>query len=147
VTSKKNFNPADRRVERCRRGAVIDQVELVPPQIFHGGGIGRAPEVLREVAHGAHVVLWVLSPNLRIRMSSSMRWRSGDTAGVDVSMVLLLSEKRRIASSPTSHLPYLGTPNSSDRLRRFDTTYRASGLVLEPAADVDGGFDLLTQQT
>lgn len=40
----------------------------------------------------------------------SFRWRSGDTAGVVVSMVLLLSERRRTASSPTSHLPNLGTP-------------------------------------
>ena len=63
----------DRRVERDRRGAVIDQVQLVAAQILDRGRIRRAAQNSSRNSHGAHVGACVWGASLRIRMSSIMR--------------------------------------------------------------------------
>lgn len=45
----------DGGIQRLQRDAVIYQVEVIPPQILDGGGIGRAPEILRKIGHGTLV--------------------------------------------------------------------------------------------
>ena len=53
---EEELQAADGRVQRGRRDAVIDQMQLVIAQILHAGRVRRAPEILREVAHGADVI-------------------------------------------------------------------------------------------
>ena len=36
---EEELQPRDRRIERDRRGAVVDQVQLVAPQILDGGRV------------------------------------------------------------------------------------------------------------
>ena len=47
------LQPSDRGIERYRRGALIDQVQLVAPQILDGGGVGRAPKIRGEPLYPA----------------------------------------------------------------------------------------------
>ena len=53
---EEELQPGDRGIERDRRDALIDQVQLVAPQILDAGGVGRAPEEAGKLAHRANVV-------------------------------------------------------------------------------------------
>src|SRR5258708_358641 len=69
-------------------------------------------------------------------MSSIMRWRSGDTAAVFSSlMVVLQLVARHVASKPTYETqPQRGITGSSLRDTSGSQPCRASGLVLRPNA-------------
>jgi hypothetical protein len=53
---EEELQPGDRRIERHRRDPVIDQVQLVAPQILNRGGVRCAPKVGGESLHPAKVV-------------------------------------------------------------------------------------------
>ena len=53
---EEELQPGDRSIERDRRDAVIDQMQLVAPQILHAGAVGRAPKEAGKLAHRANVV-------------------------------------------------------------------------------------------
>lgn len=89
---EEELQPGQGRVERDGRGASVDQMQLEATQILDRGGVGRALEEDGQLADGADVGFlgsgfWVLGSSLRMRMTSSMRRRSGETAGVVVCMV------------------------------------------------------------
>ena len=76
-----------------------------------------------------------MGSNLRMRMSSSMRWRNGETVGVETSMVLLLS----VNEADCLDHQHRRTSGTTDRQRSYRSAYRASGLVRRPIG-VGGGF-------
>jgi len=45
----------DRRVDRHRRSALINQVQLKSPQILPSGSVGRAAQEAGQASHGAHI--------------------------------------------------------------------------------------------
>jgi len=53
---EEELQSGDRSIERDRRDAAIDQVQLVAPQILHAGAVGRAPKEAGKLAHRANVV-------------------------------------------------------------------------------------------
>jgi hypothetical protein len=53
--AEKELQPGDRRVERDRRGAAIDHVQLEAAQVLNGGAVGRALEEDGELAHRAQI--------------------------------------------------------------------------------------------
>jgi hypothetical protein len=53
---EEELQPGDRRIERDRRDALIDQVQLVTAQILYAGGVRRAPQKTGKLAHRANVV-------------------------------------------------------------------------------------------
>jgi hypothetical protein len=60
-----------------------------------------------------------------MRMSSTMRWRNGETVGVEKSMILLLSVNEADCLD-RQHRRVTGATNRHQRRR---SAYRASGLV------------------
>lgn len=61
---KEKLQSADGGVERGRRDVMIDQARLVIAQVFDAGAVRRASQVLREVAHGGHVIQMCLVAEL-----------------------------------------------------------------------------------
>ena len=55
MTSKKNFSPVIVALSVIGEVPLIDQVQLEAPQVFDGGGVGRALEEGGQLAHGADV--------------------------------------------------------------------------------------------
>jgi len=53
---EEELQPGDRRIERDRRDALIDQVQLVAPQVLDARRVGRAPKEAGKLAHRAYVV-------------------------------------------------------------------------------------------
>ena len=53
---KEELQPRDGRIERDRRGAVVDQVRLLAPQVLDGRRVGVTPEKARKLLHSAKVV-------------------------------------------------------------------------------------------
>ena len=81
----------DRGVDRHRALTGIQLVKLEAPQLFDGGRVWRAAEEGGQLANGADRAVLGVPSRLATRMSSSMRWRNGETVGVEMSMVLLPS--------------------------------------------------------
>ncbi|MDR3740244.1 MAG: hypothetical protein P4L40_14615, partial [Terracidiphilus sp.] len=52
---EEELQPGDGGIERDRRDAPIDQVQLEAPKIFHGGCVGRTLEKAGEVPNRANV--------------------------------------------------------------------------------------------
>jgi hypothetical protein len=52
---KEELQSGDRRVERDRRGAAIDHVQLEAAQVLNGGAVGRALEEDGQLAHRAQI--------------------------------------------------------------------------------------------
>lgn len=65
------LRPGDRRIEGDGRNAVIDQVQLIAPQVLDRGGIGRAPGKVSEPQHDADVV----GLGLGIELAHPLAWR------------------------------------------------------------------------
>ena len=119
---EEELQPADRGVERHRRGAGIDQVQLVVAQVLHRGAIGRAPQIAREPAHRADVRTLRLGGELahpHVVEHALAQGADGTSRGVHG---LLLSKMRPIASSPTMASPLpMETTNFDARHERFST--------------------------
>ncbi len=52
---EEELQSGDRGIERHGRDAVVDQMQLVAPQVLDGGGVGRAPEECGELTDHADI--------------------------------------------------------------------------------------------
>src|SRR6266404_1198670 len=80
----------------------------------------------------------VLGDSLRMHMSSIMRWRSGETASVVSSLMVVLLLVGRGTSPRRQHTKHnlsVKTPGSSPCLDAGSQPYRGSGLVPRPEED------------
>ena len=53
---EEELQPRDRSIERYRRSAEIDQMQLVAPQILDRGRVGRAPKEGGQLSYRANVM-------------------------------------------------------------------------------------------
>jgi hypothetical protein len=53
---EEKLQPRDRSIERHRRSAEIDQMQLVAPQILDRGRVGRAPKEGGQLSHRTNVM-------------------------------------------------------------------------------------------
>ncbi|HQT34259.1 MAG TPA: hypothetical protein PLE06_09480 [Thiobacillus sp.] len=61
---EEELQPGDRRIERDRRDAVINQVQLVVAQVLHAGGVGWPVQIAGELSHRAQIVALCLGGRL-----------------------------------------------------------------------------------
>ena len=87
---EEELQAGERGVDRDRRGALVDQLQLKTAQILSGRGVGCSLEKDGQAADRADIACLGSRLQLAHGMSSSMRWRSAETVGVRISMVLLL---------------------------------------------------------
>ena len=53
--AEEELQACERRIERDRRRALIDQMQLEEPKLLGRGGVRRASEILGKPAYGPHV--------------------------------------------------------------------------------------------
>ena len=113
-TFDSNWASRDGGIQRHGRDAVVDQMQLVAPQVLNGGGVGRAPEESGELTDHADIT------GLRLRcelahahvVDHALVQRTDILAGVRVMALLLLRKieadclvPNMETESVSSHLP------------------------------------------
>jgi hypothetical protein len=90
---EEELQPSDRGIERDRRDALIDQVQLIAPQILDTGRVRRAPEEASKLAHRA--VIAVSNP---YPLAVLCRWRGQDLTLPVESEILTSKNEVRFAA-------------------------------------------------
>ena len=125
---EEELQPGDRRVQRDRRRALVDQMQLEAAQVLGGRGVGRAVKKDSELAHGAHIAGLRLGLELaQVHVLEHALTQRRDARCRSVPDAAPVEERGGMPRSPTSQNQRPYEPPRPPR-----SAYRASGFVHWP---------------